>query len=172
MSIHLCVDEYCQNCKWFEAEVKKATLTCEDIIGNGYDLVETTVFCRHQELCKNIVKNLKKEGLVPRSKNDRFWGQKSLAISVATFIFLATFVAKLRGKNWKININLTIKVAIWPLFAHFWPKKWPRKSAKNGQKSAKNGPKWAILGQKLHIFCTFLIFWPNGHFFFYSGENL
>lgn len=66
MSIKLQVEDYCQNCPEFEADVRKEKVFVNDRsdIFNCEIITETTVTCEHRDKCaelrKHIERNMKK----------------------------------------------------------------------------------------------------------------
>ncbi len=67
MAITLKVEDYCQNCPDFEADVDKETLYCRDdfdIFEPLKHMTETTVTCKHRDRCacvkEYIERNMKK----------------------------------------------------------------------------------------------------------------
>lgn len=57
--IKLEVQDYCQNCDCFEADVE-----CERLYAlNKPVVVETTIKCGHRHVCENVKKHFEKESL-------------------------------------------------------------------------------------------------------------
>lgn len=61
MSINLYVQNYCQNCGEFEPNVKKITTTIVTETFQGKESYITRVYCKHQDRCKAIYEQAKRE---------------------------------------------------------------------------------------------------------------
>lgn len=55
--IKLDVDDYCQSCPDFEADVEKFEYGCLNEVKSVY----TTIRCENSDRCRNLVKHLKEE---------------------------------------------------------------------------------------------------------------
>lgn len=58
MSINLHVNDYCQQCSNFDADVEKKEHV--DVFGN-YLSTDTNIHCKHRHICKRLLQHLKTE---------------------------------------------------------------------------------------------------------------
>lgn len=58
MAINLHVNDYCQNCRKFEAYVVKEEHI--DVFGN-YIGIDTHIYCEHKDTCELLLKHLRDE---------------------------------------------------------------------------------------------------------------